>query len=98
MGSGLVAYWLSVAQKHGFAIDEATVLPDHLLMLIRLAPTISMEECALSLMNNGQYWMSKQHPKALVREGMEQVWQPSAYAGTCGKVTTAQVKAFLGRE
>ena len=87
---------VKVASKHGFAIDEATVVPDHLHMLIRLPPRMSIEECVLSLMNNGQYWVSKHHPGALVHEGLDQVWQPSAYVGSCGKVTTAQVKAFLG--
>ena len=98
LGSELVEYWLRVASKRGFAIDQVTVVPDHVHMLLRLTSKMSIEECALSLMNNSQDWMGKRHGQALVQAGIDQLWQPSAYAGTCGKVTTAQVKAFLGRD
>ena len=89
-------YLLKVAGKRGFALDEASVLPDHVHLLVRLAPKTSIEECALSLMYNSQHWMGKHHKRALMNAEIDRVWQPSAYAGTCGKVTTAMVKAFLG--
>lgn len=95
LGSELVGYWLKVADKRGFALDEATVLPDHVHVLLRLPPKTSIEECALSLMNNSQHWLGKHHKAAIVHAGIDRVWQPSAYAGTCGKVTTAMVKRFL---
>ncbi|MEW6211853.1 MAG: IS200/IS605 family transposase [Acidobacteriota bacterium] len=97
LGKELIDYWLRVARKRGFAIDQATVLPDHAHLLARIAPRMSVEECALSLINNSQHWMSRHHAQAIVREGIDHLWQTSAYAGTCGKVTTAQVKAFLVR-
>jgi putative transposase len=96
LGGELVDYWLKVASKRGFALDEASVLPDHVHLLVRLPPKTSIEECALSLMNNSQHWMEKHHKGALVHAGIDRIWQTSAYAGTCGKVTTAMVKAFLG--
>ena len=96
LGRELVDYWLKVASKRGFALDEASVLPDHVHLLVRLPPKTSIEECALSLMNNSQHWMGKHHQGALMHAEIDRVWQPSAYAGTCGKVTTAMVKAFLG--
>jgi putative transposase len=96
LGSALVDYWLRVADKRGFAMDEASVLPDHVHLLIRLAPKMSIQECAFSLMNNSQDWMGKHHTRALMHAEVDTLWQPSAYAGTCGKVTTAMVKSFLG--
>jgi putative transposase len=97
LGSALVDYWLKVARKKGFALDEASVLPDHVHLLIRLKPRTTVEECALSLMNNSQHWIERHHKRALIQAKIDRVWQPSAYAGTCGKVTTAMVKAFLAR-
>jgi hypothetical protein len=44
---------------------------------------MSIEECALSLMNNGQHFMGKNFAEVLIESGMNQLWQPSAYAGTC---------------
>ena len=95
LGGDLIEYWLRVASTRGFAIDQATVLPDHVHLLLRLTSKMSIEQCTLCLMNNSQHWMGTRHGRALVLAGIDQLWQPSAYAGTCGKVTTAQVKAFL---
>ena len=79
----------------GFAIDQATVLPDHIHLLVRITPTISLEQMTLSLMNNGQYFMGKNSPGELVEAKVDQLWQSSAYVGTCGELTTALLKAFL---
>jgi REP-associated tyrosine transposase len=97
LGRELVMYWLAVANKREFAIDQASVLPDHVHLMVRLKPRMSIQECALSLMNNGQDWIAKHHSSDLIQAGVDSLWQPSAYAGTCGKVTTAMVKAFLNK-
>jgi hypothetical protein len=56
---------------------------------------MSIEECALALLNNGQHFVGQHAPQSLIQAKIEQLWQASAYAGTTGKVTTALVKAFL---
>ena len=94
-GEALVNYWIKVAARHGFAIDQATILPDHVHLLVRITPKISIEQVALSLMNNGQYFVAKHFPLAIVEAKIDQLWQPSAYVGTCGELTTALLKAFL---
>jgi len=98
MGEALVNYWIRVAARRGFAVDQATVLPDHVHLLVRITPKISLEQVALSLMNNGQYYVAKHSPLTLVEAKIDQLWQPSAYVGTCGELTTALLKAFLRGE
>lgn len=66
-------------------------------MLIRTVPKMTIEAAALALMNNAQHWIGRRFPHMLLSAGVDQLWQPSAYAGTCGKVTTALVKSFLSR-
>jgi len=95
LGEDLVNYWLKVAATRDFAVDQVTVLPDHVHSLVRIPPKISIEECALSLMNNGQYFVGKHCPERLIKAGINQLWQPSAYAGTCGELPTALLKSFL---
>jgi putative transposase len=95
VGHELCAYWIRVAQKHGFAIDRCTFVPDHVHLLIRTMPNMSVEKCAFSLLNNGQYFMVKHAPKLLVEAGIDQLWQDSAYVGTTGEFTTALMKSFL---
>jgi putative transposase len=94
-GEALVNYWTKVAARNGFAIDQATVLPDHVHLRVRITPKICIEQVALSLMNNGQYFVAKHFPLAIVAAKIDQLWQPSAYVGTCGELTTALLKAFM---
>jgi putative transposase len=94
-GEALVSYWMKVADLRGFAVERATILPDHVHLLVRITPKISVEQAALSLMNNAQHYMARQFPLALVEARIDQLWQPSAYVGTCGELTTALLKAFL---
>jgi putative transposase len=98
VGESLVSYWVMVADRRGFAIDQATVLPDHVHLLVRITPKMSVEQMALSLMNNGQYFVAKHFPGVLVEAKVDRLWQASAYVGTCGEVTTALLKSFLKGE
>jgi len=81
--------------KHGFAIDQVSIVPDHVHTIVRIVPSMSIEECALLLMNNGQHFIWKSYPQFLIEAGINQLWQPSAYAGTCGNYTTGLIKKWL---
>jgi putative transposase len=95
LGRALGEYWLRVAAKYGFAIDRLTIVPDHVHLLIRTVPKLDIATCALALMNNGEFFIARNYPHTLAAENIDQLWQPSAYAGTCGEVSTALVKAWL---
>jgi putative transposase len=95
LGRALSDYWLRVASKHGFAIDQISVVPDHIHMIVRIVPSMSIEECALLLMNNGQHFVGKDYPQVLIEAGINQLWQPSAYAGTCGEYTSGLIQNWL---
>jgi putative transposase len=94
-GEALVSYWMRVAAARSFAIDKVSVVPDHIHVLVRTVPKMSIEECALLLLNNGQHFIGKQFPQLFVQSGLNELWQPSAYAGTCGELSTALVKRWL---
>ena len=91
-------YWLRVAAKRKFAIDQISIVPDHLHMIVRIVPKTSIEEVALSLMNNGQHFMGKRYPGLLLANGMDQLWNASAYAGTCGDLTTGLIMKWLSSD
>ena len=95
VGEALSQYWLGVAARREFAIDQISIVPDHLHMIVRIVPKKSIEEVALSLMNNGQYFMGKHHPELLLACGMDQLWNTSAYVGTCGDLTTGLIQKWL---
>jgi REP element-mobilizing transposase RayT len=98
LGRALSDYWLRVAAARSFAIDQISVVPDHVHLVVRIVPSMSIEECTLLLMNNGQHFVGKNYPRVLVDAGVDQLWEGSAYAGTCGELTTALLKAWLARE
>jgi REP-associated tyrosine transposase len=95
LGEALSEYWLKVADKRGFAIDQISVVPDHVHLVIRNAPKMSIEECALTLLNNAQHFVGQRSPNALIDARLDQLWQPSAYAGTTGPKSTALIKKWL---
>jgi REP element-mobilizing transposase RayT len=94
-GQALIEYWLGVAAKREFALDQVSIVPDHIHTIVRIVPKMSIEQVALTLMNNGQYFIGKQFPELLIQQGMTQLWNPSAYAGTCGEITTALLMKWL---
>ena len=94
-GRALVEYWLQVAAKRNFAIDQVSVVPDHIHSIVRIVPSMSIEECALSLMNNGQHFIGNHYPQVLIEAGLDQLWQGSAYAGTCGDYSTGLLQKWL---
>ena len=98
VGAALTDYWLRVAAEREFAIDQVSIVPDHLHLIVRIVPKISIEEVALSLMNNGQHFMGKRYPELLLAAGMDQLWNASAYAGTCGDLTTGLIMKWLSKE
>jgi len=98
VGRALTDYWLRVAAKRRFAIDQASTIPDHIHLIVRIVPSMSIEDCALLLMNNGQYFMATNFPQLLIQAGVDQLWQGSAYAGTCGKYTTGLMQRWLRSE
>ena len=98
IGQALTEYWLQVAAKRNFALDRISIVPDHLHMLVRIVPKMSIEEVALLLMNNGQNFIGERYPELLIRNGMTQLWNSSAYAGTCGELSTALIMKWLASD
>jgi len=98
VGAALTEYWLRVAAKREFAIDQVSIVPDHLHLIVRIVPKLSIEDVALCLMNNGQDFMGKRYPELLIENGVDQLWNASAYAGTCGDLTTGLIMKWLSSE
>jgi len=55
----------------------------------------AIDSCALLLMNNSQHFVGRNYPRALIEAGINQLWLPSAYAGTCGEYTSGLIQKWL---
>ena len=91
----LCQYILAVGHKRGFAVERISVLPDHIHLVIEAVPSLTMDECAISLANNTRHWLEKNYWGVLKQTEAWNVWRPSYYVGTTGEYTTAQVRKFL---
>ncbi len=94
----LFDYIIEIGKKHGFAVDRMGLGPDHIHLIIEARPDVSVQDCALALLNNTRHWMEKKYWGVLKQTDCWDVWQPSFYAGTVGEYSTAQIRRFLGRE
>lgn len=95
IAQNLFPYILGLGKKRGFAVDEISLMPDHLHLMMEGRPEVSIADYALTLMNNTQFWMSKYYSGVLKETNCWDVWQPSFYAGTVGEYSTAQLRQFL---
>jgi putative transposase len=95
LAEAVLAYWQRVAEVKGFVLQRATILPDHVHLLMAATPKVSAEQCVLAVMNNTWADLRKRFWGALKMTKALDVWQPSYYVGTVGAATTAQVKHFL---
>jgi putative transposase len=92
----LFEYIVSVGNKRGFAVNNISLLPDHIHLIIESRPDTSPADCALMLVNNTRYWMEQRYAGVLKQTGCWDLWQPSFYVGTVGEYSTAQIRTFLG--
>jgi putative transposase len=91
----LIDYIIAVGNKRGFVLDRITIVPNHLHLIVEAIPSLSMDACALSLVNNTRQWLEKNYWGVLKQAEAWNVWKPSFYVGTTGEFTTAQVRKFL---
>jgi putative transposase len=97
VGQRLVGYFRRVAERKGYLLWRMSVLPDHVHLLLRLPPQMSIGEVVENLMNNSYYFLTPEVSIEIKDPSLFVVWQPSYYAGTIGGPTTAQVKNYLRR-
>jgi putative transposase len=81
-----------IADKRGFQLVRVAVLEDHIHAVIVLPPTMSPAFVAFALMNNTSYWFSRNNPGLFKVWDVPGVWNPSAYIGTIGDVTSQHVR------
>jgi len=96
-GQRLVGYFRRVAERKGYLLWRMSVLPDHMHLLLRLPPQMSIGEVVENLMNNSYYFLTPEVNVEIKDPSLFEVWQPSYYSGTIGGPTTAQVKSYLRR-
>ena len=87
--------WLELEGE--FLIDKVSFLADHVHIAVSLHPKVSPAVVAFELMNSSQVFMWNQFSNAVVRAGIERLWQPGAYIGSFGDLSSNAVSAYMQR-
>jgi putative transposase len=91
----LLAIIQSIAAKRGFELVRLAILEDHVHALVAPPPTMSPSFVAFALMNNTSHWLRRTNPGLFSVWDVPGVWNPSAYIGTVGDVTSQHVRNSL---
>ncbi len=85
------------AMQEGFLIDKVSFVPDHVHIALTMHPTRSPLAVVTSLMNASQELMWECHPSVVIKSAVERLWQPGAYIGSFGALSSKAIKAYMHR-
>jgi REP element-mobilizing transposase RayT len=87
--------WHSIQTEGRFFIEKVSFVPDHVHVAVRLHPTVAPAEVVVSMMNAAQQLMWDQCSESVIRADVDRLWQPSAYIGSYGDLTSNAVSAYV---
>ena len=96
-GEAVTKSWLSLQSPGRFLIDKVSFLPDHVHVAVSVHPTTSPANVVVALMNAAQETMWREFQSAVIRARANRLWQPSAYVGSFGQLSSNAVSAYLNR-
>lgn len=94
-GPAVTACWRRLEAEHRFALLKVSFVPDHIHIALRLHPDVAPAQVAVALMNAAADLMYTQFREHLIQGGLNQLWQPSAYIGGYGDVSSKMVKGYI---
>jgi len=78
-------------------IDKVSFLPDHVHVALGLHPSKSPAAIVAAMMNATQERMWDSFDDTVIKAGVERLWQPSAYIGSFGDLSSNAVSAYIER-
>lgn len=87
--------WQSLQAAHRVRIDKVSFVPDHVHLALTIHPAATPAEVITNLMNAAQALMWRQFDRQVIQAGVERLWQPSAYIGSFGDLSSNAVGAYV---
>ena len=87
--------WLEKQKELRIALTKVSFVPDHVHLAIKTHPTVSIPEVIAALMNGAQELVWKKYDGLVIQAGVERLWQPSAYFGSYGRLSSPEVAAYI---
>ena len=92
-GRAIAEAWRQLSLRA--ALLKVSFLPDHVHLAVRAHPSVAPAELALELMNTAQQVIFTEFAGAALQAKVERLWQPSAYIGSYGDLTSPQLRKYL---
>jgi REP element-mobilizing transposase RayT len=90
-GRRIAKAWLKIQQELQIALIKVSFVPDHVHVALRSHPSVSPANIAAGLMNSAQQVTERE----LIEAGVNRLWMNSAYVGSYGDLSSAQIRKFI---
>jgi REP element-mobilizing transposase RayT len=94
-GCAVATEWHKLAISLRAALLKVSFLPDHVHLALRAHPAVSPAGLVMELMNAAQQVIFERFPEAAIQARLERLWQPSAYIGGYGDLTSPQISKYI---
>ena len=94
-GRGVTDRWRDLQQ--GYLLDKVSFVPDHVHIALTLHPVQSPAAVVATLMNAAQELMWDCYEHVVIKSAVERLWQPSAYIGSFGALSSKAIKVYMHR-
>jgi REP element-mobilizing transposase RayT len=89
--------WLQLQSDLRLRFDKVSFVPDHVHVAVTLHPAVDPASVVVALMNAGEEVVWSQFDRDAIQAGIERLWQPSAYVGSFGDLTSNAISAYVAR-
>jgi putative transposase len=94
-GRAVADEWRKLQTSLRAALIKVSFLPDHVHLAIRAHPAVSPANLVVELMNSAQQVIFDRFAGAILQARVERLWQPSAYIGSYGDLTSPQIRKYI---
>lgn len=94
-GRAVAEEWRKLQSSLRVALLKVSFLPDHVHLAVRAHPAVSPAALLVELMNSAQQLMFEKFAGAILQARVERLWQPSAYLGSYGNLTSPQMRQYI---
>jgi REP element-mobilizing transposase RayT len=84
--------WRALEAEERFTLLKVSFVPDHVHLAVRTHPAIAPASLVVRLLNVAQEVIWTRFTSAAIQASIPRLWQPGAYIGSFGELTTASVQ------
>ena len=96
-GEAVSDRWQQLQTNLRLRFEKVSFVPDHVHLAVTLHPAVDPASVVMAMMNAGQEVLWSQFDRDVIKAGVERLWQPSAYVGSFGDLTSNAISAYVAR-